>query len=657
MTSICWLLAQQPKAKRGLPDKDEEAGASVCAAASSSTWQAILDVNNIILADREQRWRPMFLTVGVATALILESLLMLAFSQLQGELMTALEQKAQDRFTQALRSSTMLVMLAIPVIAVHAYTKEALDIECRAAVTRRLVKLYLASGGPNGRGAFYKLFQDAALDNPDQRILQDVQDYVTNGLNLVIDVSSSTLKVLGFAVVLYEISVNACWGILAYTTMSTIFISALFGPSLFRYLQSITQQEATLRYCLIRIRENAESVALFRGGPVEHSQFLEMFAGLVKTVYCKVNVITGYAAVMWAVKLMTWIVPVVLVGPSYMHGQVEFGAISKASFACSAVFEGLLVIVTKLPDLSGLSVRLTRVSAIHHALRIQEVPRRFQSSSIGIQLEEQNGKGDPPLEVNFVTLRTPLNHNLMQRTIVENLAFQVQAGQSLLVSGPSGIGKSSLFRCVAGLWSDGGGSVRKCSDSKTFFMPQKPYLCLGTLRDQLLYPRARTSKTSSSECIEVLNKVGLEHILLSYDLDDKIDDLDSLMSQGEQQRLSFARVLLQPELRLVLLDESTSACDIRNEANLYGCLQEMLTSGAYVSIGHRPSLRDFHSHELRIDRSSRGGPKGEKLPSSGSSSSLCKAGTYCPPHLDDDHVSWELLELRHGKDEPLIALE
>jgi len=647
MTSVYWLLTQPAgNPKKGL-DKDVENSCTAMGQSNGSSWQAACDIFGIIASDREQRLRTCFLAAGVASVLILESVLMLVFSQLQGDLMTSLEKKNPAHFTQALRSSVMLVAMAIPVIAVHAYTKEALDIECRAAVTRRLIKLYLAAGGPKGRGAFYKLHQDAALDNPDQRILQDVQDYMTNGLNLIVDVTSSTLKVLGFAVVLYDISVRACWGILGYTTISTLFISVFFGPPLFRYLQSITQQEATLRYCLIRIRDNAESVAFFKGGSTECLQFLEMFAGLVNTVYCKVNIITGYAACMWAVKLLTWIVPVLLVGPSYMKGEVEFGAISKASFACSAVFEGLLVIVTKLPDLSGLSVRLTRISAIHHALRLQEVAgRRHTSSNVGIHVQEHDSHEDAPLEVKALTVRTPLTKTLMQRTIVENLAFQVKSGQSLLVTGPSGIGKSSLFRCFAGLWSDGSGSIRRCCDDHVLFMPQKPYLCRGSLRDQLLYPRGRTSQVSDGDLLAALKEVKLEHVLMRYNLDEKIDDLDSLLSLGEQQRLSFARVLLQQNVQLVLLDESTSACDIRGEATLYGSLQWKLQhGGAFISIGHRPSLRSYHTHELQLNAIPMGHAyKGGAGSSSSAASGVCKAGFQ---HCDDfqEVVTWELIEL------------
>mmetsp|Transcript_16783 Transcript_16783/g.38872 ORF Transcript_16783/g.38872 Transcript_16783/m.38872 type:complete len:640 (+) Transcript_16783:134-2053(+) len=633
MTNVYWFMSPHKKSL----EKDVEKSCAAMGQSNGSSWQAACDILGIIVVDREQRLRACCLAAGVASALIIESVLMLAFSQLQGDLMTSLEKKNPAQFTQALQSSALLIAMAIPVIAVHAYTKEALDIECRAAVTRRLVRLYLAAGGPKGRGAFYKLHQDAALDNPDQRILQDVQDYMTNGLNLIVDVSSSSLKVVGFAAVLYEISIRACWGILAYTTMSTLFIALFFGPALFRYLQSITQQEATLRYCLIRIRDNAESVAFFKGGPTECIQFLEMFAGLVTTVYCKVNIITGYAASMWAVKLMTWIVPVLLVGPSYMRGEVEFGAISKASFACSAVFEGLLVIVTKLPDLSGLSVRLTRVSAIHQALRLQEMaPRRQTQSSMGINVQEHDGRGDPPLEVKALTVRTPLAPNLMQRTIVENLAFQVKSGQSLLVSGASGIGKSSLFRCFAGLWSDGSGSVRRCSDDHVFFLPQKPYLCRGSLRDQLLYPRGRTCPVPDADLVAALKEVTLEHVLTRYNLDEKLDDLDNLLSLGEQQRLSFARVLLRPKVQLVLLDESTSACDIRGEAMLYGSLQwKLQQGGAFISIGHRPSLRSYHTHELQLHAT--------PLGLGSSSSSTCQGGMQC----DDFNgvVTWELLEL------------
>ena len=202
-----------------------------------------------------------------------------------------------------------------------------------------------------------------------------------------------------------------------------------------------------------------------------------------------------------------------------------------------------------------------------------------------------------------MTLRTPLHSGKFQETLCQQLSFQICSGQWLLIVGESGIGKSSLLRAAAGLWTDGAGTIA-CHRHSSFFLPQKPYMFRGSLRSQLLYPQPPGNGEVSDADLEcVLRKVNLTSVLDQHGIS-REKDWSSILSLGQQQRLSFARMLLRPDLRLVLIDEGTSACDVENEALLYKLLRDKICS--VVSTGHRPSLRQYHSHALWL-QSSRSG--------------------------------------------------
>eukprot|EP00434_Breviolum_minutum_P003032 symbB.v1.2.002665.t2/scaffold138.1/size301272/6 len=187
-----------------------------------------------------------------------------------------------------------------------------------------------------------------------------------------------------------------------------------------------------------------------------------------------------------------------------------------------------------------------------------------------------------------------MHRDVQSKVLFEKLSFDVLENQSLLVVGESGIGKSSLLRAAAGLWKDGIGRIELCERASVFFMPQKPYMFLGSLKEQLLYPHVE-HHIPDVAIEDVLQQVRLDDLLLQHGLSE-VKDWASLLSLGQQQRINFARVLLRPSISFALMDECTSACDPANELHLYQLLQQRLRG--FVSVGHRPSLQDFHSHVL-----------------------------------------------------------
>lgn len=210
---------------------------------------------------------------------------------------------------------------------------------------------------------------------------------------------------------------------------------------------------------------------------------------------------------------------------------------------------------------------------------------------------ESYGKDEQVLRLSNIKLMTPFRKGCKQHALVDNLSLHLIRGQSMLIVGSSGIGKSSLLRGIAGLWTAGSGEVHRIGGAGIFFMPQRPYMYLGTLREQLLYPDVERVDVAPETFQEVLKQVNLGYLVNRYSLHET-QEWTHILSLGEQQRVNFARMLLRPALKLALIDEGTSACDPSNEAYLYRLLNGKGYS--YVSVGHRPGLREFHSHALYL---------------------------------------------------------
>jgi len=221
--------------------------------------------------------------------------------------------------------------------------------------------------------------------------------------------------------------------------------------------------------------------------------------------------------------------------------------------------------------------------------------------------EESTGARDILLQLHDIAMHAP--HGKSSETartpLVAGLSLALREGESLLISGGSGLGKSSLLRAIAGLWSQGQGVVERCPVSECFFVPQQPYMCLGTLREQATYPGG--SDADDEEILAALKEVNIGYLVERHGMDTVVD-FSTVLSLGEQQRLGFARLSLRRGIRLALVDEGTSALDEENEASLYKFLRSKLS--CFISVGHRPQLHRFHTHRLSLRALQHGGCTG-----------------------------------------------
>ena len=319
------------------------------------------------------------------------------------------------------------------------------------------------------------------------------------------DLVRTLLSILAFAPTLYAISPTACFGVIAYASLGTLIATRGFGAWLGLYQMKCVQQEAGLRYKLIRVRENAESIAFFEGGEAELQKFDTAFTTLLDTAYRRVLVACGYGMLNRNFQWATFVVTPVLVGPAYLKGKVEFGVIAQTSMAFNSILGAMSLVMQRLETLSDVSVRMQRLHHLDLALQACQA-ERAACQEPGVRglgcIHSEVAEGSVRVRFRDVTLKTPLRADVPPRVLCSRLSFELLDGQSLLVTGESGIGKSSLLRAAAGLWANGSGTIQLCKRQHVFFMPQKPYMFLGSLRSQLLYPRVDDLLVSDLELKE-----------------------------------------------------------------------------------------------------------------------------------------------------------
>ena len=372
------------------------------------------------------------------------------------------------------------------------------------------------------------------------------------------------------------------WAALAYAIAGT-WLTNLIGRPLVRLNFNQQRYEADFRFSLVRFRENTEGVALYGGEADEMRSFRERFASVVR----------NWWDIMRQQKRLTWftsgygqaaiIFPILVAAPRYFRGEIPLGALMQTSQAFGQVQDSLSFIITSYTDIAEWRAVVLRLLGFERALaRV-----RAEAAVEGVR----HGTGAAgTLSLDRVNLALPGGRSLM-----EDVSFDIQPGDTTLISGPSGAGKSTLFRAIAGIWPFGRGEIRLPRDGRVLFLPQKPYLPIGTLREVVSYPTPPAG-VADGALREALQVVGLPELATRLD---ETAHWAQALSPGEQQRIAFARALVQKPDWL-FLDEATSAVDEETEARLYSLLRERLPGTTVVSVGHRSTLRAFHARRLTV---------------------------------------------------------
>jgi putative ATP-binding cassette transporter len=529
--------------------------------------------------EKKQAWSLLFLLIVL---MLVETKLAVMLNNQAGEMTSALAGRNGDRFWKSVRACLFTLAFAVPVYAFYYYMRDLFANQWRRWLTSRFLDGYL-----KGR-KYYELGSDSEIDNPDQRISEDINTFTGRSINFLLIFLGSIMQLVAFSTVLWSISHLLVGVLTVYALIGTVVALYVFGNPLIHLNFWQLRREADFRFSLMRLRENAESIAFYRGEAQERAHIDSKFDKVIHNFARLIKKQRSLNLFQRTFSQLTLVLPGVILADGVLSGELEVGRAIQAAGAFTAVLGAVGVIVDNFESLSRFVAGIGRLQALSNLVLPNAGPETVADNK---QPRIQRRPGQH-LALESLTLYPPQS----ERVLIKELTLVLKPGDALLISGDSGCGKSSLLRAIAGLWHAGSGVIHHPPIEDFFFLPQQPYLQSGTLRSQLIYPSAQ-SRLSDEQLLEILEQVHLPRLAERVGGLDAMHDWEKLLSVGEQQRLAFGRVLVhQPSI--VILDEATSALDSGNEASLYSRLRE---SGAtLISIAHRGAVLRHHTHVLHM---------------------------------------------------------
>jgi putative ATP-binding cassette transporter len=497
-----------------------------------------------------------------------------AFSYIGNYFTNALVKKNQDLAYLYVSAYFGGFLLGIPIVAMYSYVQNYLGLRWREWLTGDFLANYFRNRN------YYEIEAQGLIDNPDQRIMEDIRSFTRTSLSFLLILLGSLMDLLSFSGILWSKSGLLVIVVLGYSAVGT-GLTALIGRRLVPLNFNQLRYEADFRYSLIHVRDNTESIAFYQGEKPEIDQIAGRFRKVLKNFSLLIGWQRNLSFFTTAYSYLPVVLPFLVLFPLYFGGQIEYGDMVQANFAFTQVYAALSLIVAQIEPITNFAAGVQRLSVFAEAVAPDRAP------SVGITSEPADR-----FALSHVTLMTPNR----QRTLIQDLTLDPEAKLNLLVVGQSGVGKSSLLRAIAGLWNQGQGIVKRPPLAEIFFLPQRPYMLLGSLREQLIYPRIKNEITETG-LRQILEMVRLEDLPERVGGFEVVLDWADVLSLGEQQRLAFARLLINRP-GYAVLDEATSALDVVDEANLYHRLQQLGIN--YISVGHRASIVEFHDRVLEL---------------------------------------------------------
>ena len=526
-----------------------------------------------------EKWGAIFLLVVIIILSIIVSGLLVAVAIFLGEITSALVAQDTQRFQQALLIFVGVIVIGTLCGSFKVYCQAKLSLYWRRWLTHYFLNSYLKNS------TFYYISEYSKIDNPDQRISEDLKTFTQQSIILFSILLDSVLQLIAFTGTLWTISQFLMTFLVSYSLIGTLFATLFFGRILVGINFEQLQREADLRYGLIQIREQAESIAFYQGQHQEFNQVWNRFNLVFSNFKHLIQWQLYLNLFQNSYQYLTFIVPGLILAPKIVSGELEVGVVTQAGTAFKTILIALTLMIAQLDKLSVLGATINRLDQLKQTIITANT---FNSDQTEIKIIESS-----ELACQNLTLQTP-DH---QRTIIKNLSFSVSSGENLLIIGASGVGKSSLLRAISGLWTSGSGVIYRPKREDILFLPQRPYVFQSSLREQLLYPQTER-EIADEKLYHLLHKVNLSNLVEKWEGLNKIADWSKILSMGEQQRLAFARLFLyQPDY--AVLDEATSALDLKNEELLYQELQAFNIT--YISVSHRMTLLKYHQNVLKLE--------------------------------------------------------
>lgn len=545
----------------------------------------------------EEKWPACILAVTVIALQVLNVYVMLKYNLWQNQFYNTIQALDSGRFFQLFLYWPVFTLIFLVIDVNRLYLQQMLEVRWRSWLTNYYLEEWLKK-----RTYYLMQILDYRTDNPDQRISEDVRLFVSYVLELLFGLFRATLTLSSFIVVLWHLSgvVNLTvgryelvlhgymvWVAVIYAVAGS-WLTAVVGNALIKLSFVQQRYEADFRFSLIRLRENGEGIAFYNGEQREHANFIKRFQFIIENfrgLMSRQRKLSYVTLLHWR---LSFLLPYLVSVPRIFEGKMQLGGLFQTATAFTQVVQSLSFFIDKFysmkeASLAELQAIIKRLSSFTE--NIDSIHAMEMCNSIAI-------RHTPGRIISVVCLDIKLPTGEL---LLKNLELEVQAGDRLLITGASGSGKSTLMKTLAGIWPFGQGTIHIPQKESMLFLPQKPYLPLGTIREILSYPE-EAGFVTEQRLGEIMKMCKLGEFV------ERLDDNENwaqILSLGEQQRIAFARALLHRP-QWLFMDEATSALDEQTEMAMHRLIHEQLSGSAIISVGHRSTLMEYHDRALNI---------------------------------------------------------